>query len=396
MKRMSGKTCVGGVVAALGLAVAGAAMADPVPLFDWSEDRCARWDVPDAPARFWRDPGGLVHMLAGNDANRLSIGPDLLTLERRCDVVHSGREDPAPGARDDRVWIAAVHTRDGKHIEALGHAEYHGHAHPGACGAGSYMACWRNAIVALESDDGGRGFHRIPGPPVAALPYRYDPGQTRRSGYFNPSNMIEAGGYLHVFFFAEAYSAQKRGVCLARRPLDGGPGDWRGWDGAGFSIRFADPYARAVEHPERHVCEPLPGLTATLSTVVRQPATGRYLAVSPMAAETGGTRTAGIWALTSTDLVHWQNRGLLVAVPLLWARDCAAGFAHAYPALVDPDSRARNFDTVGETFWLTVTRMALDGDCAVGPDRDLVRYDVSWPAQAHAPSAVAAPPTGRP
>lgn len=378
------------------LSMPAGARADPAPLFDWSTDRCARWDIPDAPARFWRDPDGAVHMLAGNDANRVSVGPDLDALERDCAVVHAGDEEADPAARNDRVWIASTHTRDGAHVEALGHAEYHGQTHPGACAAGSYMACWRNAIVALESDDGGRGFHRIPGPPVAALPYRYDPGQTRRSGYFNPSNMIEVGGYLHVYFFAETYGAQKRGVCLARRPLDGGPADWRAWDGKQFAIRFVDPYAAPVDHPERHVCAPLPGLSATLSTVVRQPATGRYLAVSPMVAETGGDRVAGIWAFTSTDLVHWENRVLLAPMPLLWARDCAAGFVHAYPALVDPDSPARTFDTVGETFWLTVSRMALGEDCQVGPDRDLVRFDVSWPAQANAPPVVQPPRTDRP
>ena len=167
---------------------------------------------------------------------------------------------------------ASVFTRDGAHVEALGHAEYHGHRHGGACAADDYMSCWRNAIVALESDDGGRSFTRVPGPPVAALPYRYDRTQTRRSGYFNPSNMLVAGGYLHVFFFSEAYGAQRRGVCLARRPLDGGPGDWRAWDGHGFHHplrrplrvarrRAGAPCLHAAAGPDRdaHIRRPAAG-----------------------------------------------------------------------------------------------------------------------------------------
>lgn len=411
----------------VGSGVGSGAAADPALLFDWSRARCARWDIPDAPARFWRDAAGKVHMLAGNEANRQSTGPDLDRLKHGCDVIYAGGENPDPAARDDRVWIVSVFTRDGARIEALGHAEYHGHRHGGACAAGDYMACWRNAIVALESDDGGQSFHRVPGPPVASLPYRYDRNQTRRSGYFNPSNMIAAGGYLHVFFFAEAYGAQKRGTCLARRPLDGGPQDWRAWDGAGFTVRFADPYAdpnadpyaapiatsRAgpdagrtdspgnapenapVTAPERHVCTPLPGVPANLTSVVFQPATGRYLAVSPMVAEEDGRRISGIWAFTSTDLVHWQNRVLLAQMPLLWARDCAADFAYAYPSLVDPDSTSPTFATVDADFWLTFVRMALDDACRVGPERDLVRVDVNWPAQATAPPAVQAPSADR-
>ncbi|HCQ63921.1 MAG TPA: hypothetical protein DIU07_01520 [Rhodobacteraceae bacterium] len=381
--------------AAFALAAAGAAAADPALLFDWQTERCDRWDIPDAPARFWRDASGQVHMLAGNEANRESVGPDLRHLEHVCRLVHAGAEDPDPAARNDRVWIVSVFTRDGVRIEALGHAEYHGHRHGRACAADDYMSCWRNAIVALESDDGGRSFTRVPGPPVAALPYRYDRDQSRRSGYFNPSNMIVAGDHLYFYFFAEAYGVQRRGVCLARRKLDGGPADWRGWDGQDFSIRFADPYAPGLTEPERHVCTPLPGLTAPLNSIVRQPATGRYLAVSPMVAEIDGTRTVGFWAFTSTDLIHWRDRVLLAPMPLLWARDCADSYAHAYASLVDPDSGSRTFETVGTRFWLTLVRMSLDAKCRVGPERDLIRFDVSWPAQADAPPTVRAPRADR-
>lgn len=361
---------------------------DPALLYDWSRERCAQWDIPDTPARFWRDATGSLHMVAGAEASRAGLGPGLRTLVHDCRILHRGSESADPAASDDRVWIASVFTRDGRHVEALGHAEYHGHAHPGVCAAASYMACWRNAIVALESDDGGASFVRVPGPPVAALPYRYDRDQRARSGYFNPSNMIADGGFLYVFVLAEAYGAQKRGVCLLRRPLDGGPADWRAWDGTGFGRRFADPRAGAVETPAQHVCEPLPGLRGTLTSVVRQPAGGRFLAVSPMVGQDTTARpVAGLWAFRSADLIHWQPSGLLAPLPLLWARDCAAPAAYAYPALVDPDSPARMLDTVGDRFWLTLVRLPLGPGCSVGPERDLVVGHVSWPAQSANPSA---------
>jgi len=376
----------------LGLLAGGPAVAEVELLFDWSAERCARWDIPDTPARFWRDAAGLVHMLAGAESSRASVGRDIDALTRVCGVLYAAPHDAEPAARDDRVWIASVFTRDGLHVEALGHAEYHGHRHPGACDAGDYMSCWRNAIVALESGDGGRSFTRVPGPPVAALPYVYDPEQTRRSGYFNPSNMIAAGEDLYVFVFAERYGAQQRGVCLLRRPRDGGPGDWRAWDGQGFSRRLADPYGETIADPARHVCTPLPGVAAPLSSVVRQAATGRYLAVSPMVArDADGQKRSGIWALGSPDLIHWERPVLLMEVPLLWARDCAAKAVYAYPALVDPNSSARMFDTVDEAFWLTVVRLPLDVGCHVGPERDLIRLHVNWPAQPDMPPTLTGP-----
>jgi hypothetical protein len=62
----------------------------PETAFDWSTDRCAAWDIPDAPARAWRGPGGL-HLLAGSDESRVSVGPSLDRLERRCEWSIEGR-----------------------------------------------------------------------------------------------------------------------------------------------------------------------------------------------------------------------------------------------------------------------------------------------------------------
>lgn len=372
------------------------ATAQPTLLFDWSAERCGTWDIPDTPARFWRDPAGNVHMISGSEENRSSTGPSLVQLTRKCEIIYSGSRKADPSLRDDRVWIASIFTKDGLHIEALGHAEFHGHSHPGTCFAKSYMSCWRNAIIALESNDGGKSFNRVQGPPVAALPYPYSATQTRRSGYFNPSNMIEKDGFVYVYVFAEAYGAQKRGVCLLRRPLGSASQEWRAWDGEGFERRLADPYHQNIADPEHHVCTPLPGLTATLSSVVRQPATGRYLAVSPQTKIlSNGIKRSGIWAYTSLDLIKWEDPVLLAQMPLLWARDCSADAAYAYPALVDPESPARMLDTVHQDFWLTVVRMPLDKNCRVGPQRDLERFHVSWPERGAAQPGLKAPETAR-
>ena len=53
--------------------------------------------------------------------------------------------------------------------------------------------------------------------------------------------------------------------------------------------------------------------------------------------------------------------------------------AYAYPSLLDAASGSRNFETVGTRFWLYLSEMWQDGDCKVGPERDLVRLPVSWP-----------------
>jgi hypothetical protein len=354
-----------------------AVMGPPAAAFDWTRDRCARWDIPDTPARAWRLPTGEVSLVAGSEVSRASRGTDLDLLARDCAILHQGARSDDPGAFDDRSWIAATHVQ-GTRVEALAHVEFHGHLRPWLCRAG-YAECWSNAIVALESSDGGRRFERMTPAIVAALPYRYDGKAGRRVGYFNPSNILRFDGQLHVFVFAERWRAQRRGVCLLRRPLEGGAGDWRAWDGSGFGVRFADPYRQAVLDPGRHVCAPLAGLTSTLSSVVRHERTGRFLAVTPAELPApDGTLRRGIWWTVSDDLLRWSRPELLHEVPLLWRRDCTRPAAFAYPSLLDDDSASENFETVDDHFWLYLVEMPLDEACRVGPHRDLIRMPVSW------------------
>ena len=351
----------------------------PETVFDWSRDRCATWDIPDTPARAWRGRDGRVRLVAGSEASRASTGPALGRLAHDCAVLHSGANAADPAAYDDRVWIHATYTTDGRHVAALGHAEYHGDRRRDRCPVGGRLECWRNAIVALASDDGGKSFRRMG--LVASLPYRYTGEEGRRTGYFNPSNMIRRGDYLYVFVLAEAYGPQRRGPCLLRRPLEGDAGSWRAWDGTDFTVRFADPYRDAVTDPARHVCTPVAGLTSTISSVVLHEPSGRYLAVTAATrAGPDGVRRSGIWWTRSDDLLAWSEPALLYEAPLLWRRDCDAPAAWAYPSLLDETSTSANFETVGDAFWLYLVRMPLDPGCRVGPERDLVRMRVSLPA----------------
>lgn len=325
-------------------------------LFDWSEDACVRWDIPDTPARFWRTKGG-VAMIAGSEQSRISRGAGVFSLGRDCDVAFGGGHDPDPQRHDDRAWIHSTWAHEDGRVEALAHVEYHGHTH-GRCDAGGYMPCWRNSVIALEGAD-GEAFTRVDAPPVAALPYAYDAEQVARSGYFNPSNIFRTGDDLYVFVFAEAYGAQRRGACLLRRPVGGGT--WRAWDGAGFGAILSGPGG--------DICAPVSGVHSTLSSVVHD-GRGGFLAVTPRTVEA----RAGFWVQRSRELVSWSAPELLVALPLLWRRECGSPAVYAYPALIAPEAGSRNFDTIEGDVWLSAVRMPLVRDCRVGPERDLVAW----------------------
>jgi hypothetical protein len=367
-----------GVGSARGLDVTIAGAAEPV--FLWQTDRCEDWHVPDAPARAYRDAEGRVHLLATHYRNRAMVGQSLDELRVACGSRYRGAEADDPAAFDDKVWIVSPYTDDGVVVHALGHQEYQGHLRPERCAQESYMRCWRNAVIQLRSEDGGRRFTPATAaapPVVAALPYRYSGRHRYRSGYFNPSNIFGHEGYHYAFVFAERFGAQRRGACLIRTHDLADPDAWRAWDGNGFGIRFVDPYRETGFRPEEHVCTPVPGIAHTVLSVVRHTPSGLFVAVM-----TGTVRTtergdpgSGILVATSRDLIRWSRPRMLLRAPLLYAFGCGEDTVYGYPSLIDASSPSRNFETVDRTAHLYLTRLHVR-DCRLTADRDLIRFPV--------------------
>ena len=71
-------------------------------VFQWSRSSCEPIDVPDAPARAFRDSKGNVELIAASYVNRRFIGPDLDHLAHPCDIVMPSQYDPNPAGFDDR------------------------------------------------------------------------------------------------------------------------------------------------------------------------------------------------------------------------------------------------------------------------------------------------------
>ena len=290
-------------------------------------------------------------------------------------MLFQGSGNPDPAAVDGSGWIHSAYTADGVHVVALLHVEYHDGA-DADCGVEMHGACWRNSIVEVTSDDGGRTFRRQGIALVAGSPYRHVAGAIERTGYFSPSNIIARDGFLYAYVWAPAYGAQRRGACLLRRPIDGGAADWRAWDGAEFSVRFADPYREDVADPAAHVCAPLPGVTSIISSVAEGP-DGRLVAVSPAARGGDAGRVSGIYWMESPDMLTWSTPDLLLPVSLLWRHGCDESTVYAYPSLLDPESPG--YASIGRRSWLYLVEVPLV-DCRTGPERNLVRFPVNWPA----------------
>lgn len=353
-------------------------------MFSATRDACDGADVPDAPARAFRDAAGGIAVFGLHYRNRALRGPDLDGLRIDCRVVldSGGKGDPA--LYDDRSWITATWTEDGAHVAALVHHEFQANEHEGRCRSKVYMECWYNTITAAASRDGGATFARkTPPAVVAGAPFRQEEEQGRHRGFFNPSNIVGDGRWRYFLASTTGWdrpgSDQPAGVCLFRSDEPADPARWRAWTGTGFTAAFPDPYRKAVKLAD--TCRPVGPFPGPVGALVRQRGTGAWIAVF-MAAKGGAFAESGFYWTTSRDLLTWDVPRLLMAGATLYDDPCKAGTRLiAYPSLLDPDARGRNFDDVGEGALLTYATLRVEG-CTITSDRDLVRRPVAikvWP-----------------
>lgn len=337
----------------------------PTIVFDSAHDGCTPDDFPDLNARAFRDAAGRTVVFTLHDGNRPLIGPDLAHLKPDCHAALTSPADPDPAHHADRNFLAATWTDDGRSVGALVHEEYHADQF-GRCSAQGDIACWYNTILAYRSGDGGLDFSRVPHPIVASAPFRQDVEQGRHRGFFNPSNIVAGEGrdarYRYALISTTGWDGQPYGNCLFRS-ADPAEGDWRAYDGRGFKIRYDDPYRPGFKPPAS--CQAIAPFTFPVGSVVLHQPTHTFVAM--LAAKAGGVfPVAGFYAATSRDLLHWSAPRLVLASPTLYDDLCHAGpSVVAYPALLDPASSARNYDTIGEAPELFFTRIAIEG-CATG------------------------------
>ncbi|HEY4044034.1 MAG TPA: hypothetical protein VGM32_19615 [Rhodopila sp.] len=344
----------------------------PVPAIADARPGCDADDIPDAPARAIRTASGDTLLFATHFRNRVEHGPDLLHVRHRCQIVMRGAENDDPAAYDDRAWVASLWTPDGVTVYAVIHNEFQGHRRPALCPTGRYMDCWFNALTAAVSHDEGMTFHRMPSPAlVAELPYRYDQVGLGHHGYFNPSNIVTLADTHYMFAFATRTQAQREGNCLLRTTAIQSPETWRAWAGSGFDVAFLNPYRQTVS-PEAHVCAPVDPavLRWPVTSLVRHQPSGLFIATMQ---DTG--RGGGVYYATSPDLLTWTGPARLVSAFGGGGWTCGDPPPIAYPSLLDPASQDRNFETVGDSALLFVTRLNIKY-CTISMDRQLMRRNL--------------------
>jgi hypothetical protein len=345
-------------------------------VFDWSREACSPVMEPDLPARAFRDASGRVQLLLSHYESYRMIGPALNRLRPLCRPVMSSVEDPDPRRFQDRRWLASPYTPDGRHVWALVHEEYQGNRHSGRCPERAYYPCWYNAIALAHSSDAGRSYRqrRAPRQLVAAPSRRYRHG-TGPTGVFAPSNLVRRGKYFYALARVREPNVSP-GDCLLRSGDLKTPGSWRAWDGSSFSVAFRNPYR---SRPAGRRCQRIaPGQISEMTeSLTFNTALDRFLLVGiagPVEKDPAAER--GVYFSTSEDLIHWSSRKLVLRAPTLHSYRCGGDSPIAYPSVIDPAARGRNFETSGRRPFLYFTKFRYR-NCRKTPNRDLMRVRLS-------------------
>lgn len=337
-------------------------------IFEGPKQGCDGNDIPDAPLRAYRLADGRIAAFGLHYDNRRLTGTSLASLKIECPVVFRGTGDADPAKLDDRIWIVAVHTEDGRRIEALGHAEYHAESHPGRCAYKDQLKCRWVSVIGLRSADGGAHFERVG--PVAVPGLKAEDEVGRHRGFFNPTNIITHKGAQHFMVAQTGWTGQPYGVCLFRRE----GGGWRAWDGQGFNTRFPSPYDPAFK--PQGACKPLGPFLLVPGSITRHQASGLWLALFPGTKGSSDMRggalpASGFYLAASRDLITWSDPTLVMETPLLGESPCGLPSVAAYPSLIDERAEGRNFDTVGDVASLSFTRITAKG-CDLIHERRIV------------------------
>lgn len=196
---------------------------------------------------------------------------------------------------------------------------------------------------------------------VAAVPYKYQQSQLA-SGWGDPSNILlnpKDGYYYAAIWNRNQVGLQAPGICVMRTNHLLDPASWRAWDGAQYTVRFADPYTLAPGAEAQHICTVtnLPAGSVEDGCAAHGLFWSEYLQKFVATLGCDQARTPVFKYATSDDLIVWST-----ALDLLTMKQAAniSSFVRSgmnYPTFIDPAlaGRDRNFGIIGkEPYLLTI------------------------------------------
>ena len=334
-------------------------------VFTYHSQKCDDIDIPDTPARAFRDASGRVVLIASHYVNRRAVGSTLESVVHQCPIIYNSHNDTVQAGYRYHEWLMAPYTLDGINVYAIVHNEWYGSLTGQQCDPG---ADWINGFTLAVSHDGGATFAQ-PSAYLVRYPitawrssFACTNANSARYGDYNGTNIVSMGGlYYRIFDYVAEPGANNVGQsyqCLMRTDNLADASSWEVWTGSG--------YARSATAP----CAPLSRLGSGWPSTAYSLSYNTHLhAYVALIDNVSGT----FYFQTSPDLLTWSGPAAITGTP---------PGRISYPSLLDPDDTSRNFENSGQTPYLYFTRF----NNGSGLDRDLLRVQITFNGSSTSPA----------
>jgi PKD repeat protein len=374
-------------------------------------DACVTWDIPDQPARAFKDDLNRVHLhfAIGPGWVARNIGTSLDDASLSVSAGQGPRHDcsaavavsggqPDPSKYDSFEWLTATYTLDGHTIYGLMHDELRAWLVPPPwyCDLAQYnydtSKCWYNALVLYYSGNSGDSFIPRYTPPahlVASVPHQWVSG-TGPYGFYQPTNIIRKrpdDGYLYTLVKANVPGQNIRSCLMRTQATEqalADPTSWRAWgDGPdanttdSFEVQFVNPYTYAFSASDpasAHMCKQIaPNVIGDASeSLTYNTYYGKYMLIG---VDSGSS--PGFYYSLSDDLLNWSSRQRLIDREVFHSYQCGDPDPVVAPSLLDPNSATRNFETTGRDGYLYYV-IFHPANCQIDDNRDLLRIPIRF------------------
>ncbi len=325
-------------------------------VFRYAVDRCNDNDMPDNPARAYRDAKGKVRVISSMYSPTSFVGPDLGSVQRQCAPILQSANDTQFNKYQYHEWLFSAYTPNGSDVYGLVHNEWYGQLVDPL--TGPWPNGWVNSITLATSNDGGAHFTH-PNPYVIRPA---EPWQTGNPAFDNggaygsrePSNIIKKGNYYYAVFLsaADPLGKSRNGTCVMRTTDLSQASGWEVWTGTAWGNSLTTPNCQPLDNNNVEVMHESLVYSTYLNAYVLWGA--RHYQ---------GLRYSYSF---SQDLLNWTP-----AVDFLPGSVPQGNLT--YISALDPADSSRNFENVGQDFYLYFT---LNNGNQV--PRDLIRQKVRF------------------
>jgi hypothetical protein len=361
-------------------------------VFDWSNNKCEDLDLPDTPARAFKDDSNKIQLLAVHYKAYRNIGNTFSSLSHDCDngLVFTSDNESIPDNYNNMEWLSAPFTLEGHYIYNIIHNEYHYNS--------DWVSNMYTTLTLASSSNRGRTYsHAAPrGHLVFSLPFKWDMSPTGPRG--NPpawygvgftSNIIGREGYYYMFATTHYWDNTQQqwigGTCVFRTPDFRIANSWRGWNGTSFAAQSVDPYSYTGNPPPpspQNTCTPFSSAAngwtngMSISSITFNSALNQWLAVG-FYDHPSDKSLNGFYYITTTDsnFLNWSAPQRLMYSS--WGNTNRNNIEPQifYPSLIDHNAVTRNFEDSGASPYLYFTRE----NNMPSNDRDLLRIQIQLP-----------------